>query len=137
MLGAIQGGAVLLLLSVFLAHVLAPAVAGLRRRVRIGRRQRPLSRPIAILLLYLAIFVPAALVWRAAQDDTVHWVRVTAPAAVERLFSGGNFEPFERLIAKLPALSTVVRRGLIFTVISRARTSPPSRRRDHQQAPKD
>ena len=113
MLGAIQGGAVLLLLSVFLAHVLAPAVAALRRRVRIGRRQRPMSRPVAILLLYLVIFVPGALAWRAAHDDTVHWVRVTAPAAVERLFSGGNFEPFERLIAKIPALSTVARRGLM------------------------
>jgi len=113
MLGAIQGGAVLLLLSVFLAHVLAPAVAALRRRVLIGRRQRPMSRPVAILLLYLVIFVPGALAWRAAHDDTVHWVRVTAPAAVERLFSGGNFEPFERLIAKIPALSTVARRGLM------------------------
>jgi len=113
MLGAIQGGAVLLLLSVFLAHVLAPAVAALRRRVRIGRRQRPMSRPVAILLLYLVIFVPGVLAWRAAHDDTVHWVRVTAPAAVERLFSGGNFEPFERLIAKIPAQSTVARRGLM------------------------
>ena len=102
MLGAIQGGAVLLLLSVFFAHMLAPAVAALRRRVRIGPRQRPISRPIAILLLYLAVFVPGALVWRGAQDDAVHWVRVTAPAAVERLFSGGNFEPFERLIARAP-----------------------------------
>lgn len=112
MLGAIQGGAVLLLLSVFLAHVLAPPLAALRRRVRIGRRQRPMSRPIAILLLYLAIFVPGALVWRSAQDDAAHWVRVTAPAAVERLFSGGNFEPFERLIARAP-LSAIARRGVI------------------------
>ena len=112
MLGAIQGGAVLLLLSVFFAHVLAPAVAALRRRVRIGRRQRPMSRPLAILLLYLAIFVPGALAWRAAHDDAVHWVRVTAPAAVERLFSGGNFEPFERLIARAP-ISSGARRGLI------------------------
>lgn len=112
MLGAIQGGAVLLLLSVFLAHVLAPPLAALRRRVRIGRRQRPISRPIAILLLYLAIFVPGALVWRSAQDDAAHWVRVTAPAAVERLFSGGNFEPFERLIARAP-LSAIARRGVI------------------------
>lgn len=113
MLGAIQGGAVLLLLSVFLGHVLAPPVAALRRRVRIGRRQRPISRPVAILLLYLVIFVPGALAWRAAHDDAIHWVRVTAPAAVERLFSGGNLEPFERLIATLPALSAVARRGLI------------------------
>jgi predicted PurR-regulated permease PerM len=115
MLGAIQGGAVLLLLSVFLAHVLAPAVAALRRRVGIGRRQRPISRPLAILLLYLAIFVPGALVWRGAQDDAAHWVRVTAPAAVERLFSGSNFEPFEGLIARAP-LSAIARRGLVVQI---------------------
>jgi predicted PurR-regulated permease PerM len=112
MLGAIQGGAVLLLLSVFLAHVLAPAVAALRRRVLIGRRQRPISRPVAIALLYLAIFVPGALLWRSAKDDATHWVRVTAPAAVERLFSGGNFEPFERLLWRAP-LSAGARPGLI------------------------
>jgi predicted PurR-regulated permease PerM len=102
MLGAFQGGAVLLLLSVFFAHVLAPAVVSLRRRVRIGPRHRPLSRPAAILLLYLTVFVPGAFVWRGTQDAAVHWVHVTAPAAVERLFSGGNFEPFERLIARAP-----------------------------------
>ena len=34
MLAAVQGGAVLLLLSVFFAHMLAPAVVALRRRVR-------------------------------------------------------------------------------------------------------
>ena len=112
MLGAVQGGAVLLLLSVFFAHVLAPAVAALRRRVRIGPRQRPISRAVAILLLYLVVFVPGTFAWRATQDDTVHWVHVTAPAAVERLFSGGNFEPFERLIARAP-ISSGARRGLI------------------------
>ena len=111
MLGAFQGGAVLLLLSVFFAHVLAPAVAALRRRVRIGRRQRPISRPGAILLLYLVVFVPGTFLWRSAQDDAIHWVDVTAPAAVERLFSGGNFEPFERLIARAP-VSAGARRGL-------------------------
>jgi len=111
MLGAFQGGAVLLLLSVFFAHVLAPAVAALRRRVRIGRRQRPISRPGAILLLYLVVFVPGTFLWRSAQDDAIHWVHVTAPAAVERLFSGGNFEPFERLIARAP-VSAGARRGL-------------------------
>ena len=111
MLGAFQGGAVLLLLSVFFAHVLAPAVAALRRRVRIGRRQRPISRPGAILLLYLVVFVPGTFLWRSAQDDAIHWVHVTAPAAVERLFTGGNFEPFERLIARAP-VSAGARRGL-------------------------
>jgi predicted PurR-regulated permease PerM len=111
MLGAFQGGAVLLLLSVFFAHVLAPAVVALRRRVRIGPRQRPISRPVAILVLYLAVFVPGTFAWRSAQDDAIHWVHVTAPAAVERLFSGGNFEPFERLIARAP-VSAGARRGL-------------------------
>jgi predicted PurR-regulated permease PerM len=111
MLAAFQGGAVLLLLSVFFAHMLAPPVVALRRRVRIGPRQRPISRPAAILLLYLAVFVPGALAFRSAQDDAIHWVRVTAPAAVERLFSGGNFEPFERLIARAP-ISIGARRGL-------------------------
>ena len=112
MLGAVQGGAVLLLLSVFFAHVLAPAVAAVRRRVRLGPRQRPISRPVAILLLYLVVFVPGTFAWRATQDDTVHWVHVTAPASVERLFTGGNFEPFERLIARAP-ISSGARRGLI------------------------
>jgi predicted PurR-regulated permease PerM len=102
MSGAIQGGAVLALLSVFFAHVLAPAVVALRRRIRFGQRQRPISRPVAIVLLYIVVFVPGGLLWRSARPGTVHWVHVTAPAAVERLFGGGNFEPFERLIARAP-----------------------------------
>jgi len=110
MLGAFQGGAVLLLLSVFFAHVLAPAVAALRRRVRIGPRQRPMSRPMAILLLYLVVFVPGALLSRGAHDDAIHWVHVTAPASVERLFGGGNLEPFERLIGRIPISAAAQRR---------------------------
>jgi predicted PurR-regulated permease PerM len=112
MVGAIQGGAVLVLLSVFLAHMLAPAVAGIRRRVRIGPRQRPISRPVAIVLLYLAVFVPGGLLWRGAQDDAVHWVRVTAPRSVERMFTGSNFQPFERLLLRAP-ISALARRGLV------------------------
>jgi predicted PurR-regulated permease PerM len=102
MSGAIQGGAVLVLLSVFFAHVLAPAVVALRRRIRFGPRQRPISRPVAIVLLYVVVFVPAGLLWQGARPIAVHWVHVTAPAAVERLFGGGNFAPFERLIAGTP-----------------------------------
>jgi predicted PurR-regulated permease PerM len=112
MVGALQGGAVLVLLSVFFAHMLAPVVAAIRRRVRIGPRQRPISRPIAIILIYLAVFVPGALTWRGAKDNAVHWVRVTAPHTVERLFTGGNFVPFERLIARAP-VSAIARRGLV------------------------
>jgi predicted PurR-regulated permease PerM len=102
MSGPIQGGAVLLLLSVFFAHMLAPAVAALRRRVLIGPRQRPISRPTAILMLYVAVFVPGGLAWRSMRGAAVHWVHVTAPASVERLFGGGNFEPFARMIARAP-----------------------------------
>ena len=112
MVGAFEGGAVLVLLSVFFAHMLAPAVAAIRRRVRIGPRQRPISRPVAIVLIYLAVFVPGAIVWRGAKDNAVHWVRVTAPRSVERLFTGGNFEPFERMISRAP-ISALARRGLV------------------------
>ena len=112
MVGAFEGGAVLVLLSVFFAHLLAPAVAAIRRRVRIGPRQRPISRPVAIVLIYLAVFVPGALVWRGAKDNAVHWVRVTAPRSVERLFSGGSYVPFEWLIVRAP-ISAIARRGLI------------------------
>ena len=77
MVGALEGGAVLVLLSVFFAHMLAPAVAAIRRRVRIGPRQRPISRPVAIVLLYLAVFVPGAILWRGAKDNAVHWGAVT------------------------------------------------------------
>lgn len=112
MVGAFQGGAVLLLLSVFFAHLLAPAAAAIRRRVRLGPRQRPISRPVAIVIIYVAVFVPGAFVWRGAKDSAVHWVRVTAPHTVERLFTGGNFEPFERLIARAP-ISALARRGLV------------------------
>jgi predicted PurR-regulated permease PerM len=112
MVGAFEGGAVLVLLSVFFAHMLAPAVAAIRRRVRIGPRQRPISRPLAIVLIYLAVFVPGALVWRGARDSAVHWVRVTAPRSVERLFTGGNYVPFERLLVRAP-ISAIARRGVI------------------------
>src|SRR4051812_1036489 len=108
--GVIQGGAVLVLLSVFFAHVLAPAVVAFRRRIVIGPRQRPISRPVAIVLLYLLVFVPGGLLWRSARGAAVRWVHETAPAAVERLFGGGNFAPFERAIMRAP-IPDNLRRG--------------------------
>ena len=102
MLRAIQGISVLLLLSAFFAYVLAPAVAGLRRRVKIGRRKRPLSRASALLVLYAVLFTPAALVWRLSEDRVTEWVRVTAPASVDRLFAGNDFGALDRLIARAP-----------------------------------
>ena len=112
MLRAIEGGGVLLLLSLFFAYVLAPAVAAVRRRVRIGRRQRPVSAATALILIYVVLFVPAVLAWRHSEDRVVHWVRVTAPAAVGQLFGGGKFEPLERLIGRAP-LSERTRAGAL------------------------
>ena len=43
MLRIVEGAGALLLLSVFFAYLMAPAVAGVRRRVRFGPRQRPVS----------------------------------------------------------------------------------------------
>jgi len=102
MLRAIQGISVLLLLSAFFAYVLAPAVAGLRRRVKIGRRKRPLSRASALLVLYAVLFAPAALAWRLSADRVTEWVRVTAPASVDRLFGRNDFGALDRLIARAP-----------------------------------
>ena len=102
MLRTIQGGGVLLLLSVFFAYMLAPVVAGLRRRVRIGRRKRPLSRAVSLTLLYAVLFLPGTLAWRVAGDRMTRWIGVTAPAAVDHLFGGVDFEVLERLLARAP-----------------------------------
>ena len=107
----IQGAGVLLLLSVFLAYLLAPALPPIRRRIRIGRRQRPISDAAAILLIYFAVFLPGALLWRRAQPAVRHWIDVTAPTAVERLFAGDSVAPIERAFAPLPrALRTTLTR---------------------------
>ena len=102
MLRLVEGAGVLLLLSVFFAYVLAPAVPPVRRLVRVGRRRRPISDAAAILLLYVVIFVPASLLWRVSEPAVRHWVAVTAPASVDRLFAGGRIVPLETLIAHAP-----------------------------------
>ncbi|MCX6545963.1 MAG: AI-2E family transporter [Acidobacteria bacterium] len=125
----IQGGAVLLLLSMFFAYLLAPAVAEMSSRVRVGRRGRPLSRPAAIILIYLILFIPGALAWRASSDRVEQWVRVTAPAAVDRLFGGGDLEAIDHLIAEAPvppAARPVLKRGAdgaIAYILRQARTT--------------
>ena len=113
-LRVIEGAAVLLLLSVFLAYVLAPALPPIRRRLRMGRRRRPISDATAILLVYAAILVPVAVVWRQAQPAVHHWIATTAPAAVDRLFAGGAAGPVERAFAPLPGAlqMTMVRTGM-------------------------
>ena len=110
----LQGGGVLLLLSVFLAYLLAPALPPIRRRIRIGRRRRPISDAAAIVLIYFAVFVPGALLWRQAEPAIRHWIDVTAPRAVDRLFAGDSVAPIERAFAPLPgALRTPLTRSSI------------------------
>jgi predicted PurR-regulated permease PerM len=118
MLRSIEGVGVLLLLSVFFAYMLAPAVAAVRRRVRFGPRQRPVSRAAAILGLYALLFGPAALVWRSSADPVSSWVHVTAPAAVDRLFGGGAAAPLARLVARAPVPERL--RGRLMPRVDRA-----------------
>ena len=102
MLGVIEGAAVLLLLSVFLAYLLAPVLPPIRRRVRIGHRRRPISDAAAILLLYVVMCVPGVLIWRTSRAAVKDWVEVKAPASVERLFARGPAMPGDRMFAHAP-----------------------------------
>jgi predicted PurR-regulated permease PerM len=102
MLRAIEGLGVLLLLSAFFAYVLAPVTQAVQRRVRTGSRQRPLSRGSALVLIYIMLFVPAAIVWRTSAASVTNWVHVTAPEAVDRLFSNGKSAPLEAFARRLP-----------------------------------
>lgn len=90
MLRILEGGCVLVLLAVFLAYLLAPEIEGLQRRIRPGRRRRPLARGPSILLAYGVLFAAGAVTWRAAAPRIDQWVRVTAPAVLERMFAGGE-----------------------------------------------
>lgn len=111
MLRAIEGAGVLALLSVFFAYLLAPVLPPVRRRVRVGRRQRPISDAVAIVLVYAAIAAPAILSWRAAAPSVRHWIGVTAPASLERLFPHASNDPLEAALARLP-LSPAAHRPL-------------------------
>jgi predicted PurR-regulated permease PerM len=85
-----ESAGILGLLAVFFSYLLAPAVDQVRRRINVGRRQRPLPRVAAILLVYAMLFVPGALVWRAAAPAIEQWVRVTAPSAIARVFASSR-----------------------------------------------
>src|SRR5262245_58839227 len=98
----IQGLVVLLLLSIFFAYLTAPAVAAIRQRVRIGPRHRPISTVAALALLYGNLVLSILLVWRVSAHGISAWVNVTAPAAVDRLFTSARAEPLEKLIAAAP-----------------------------------
>ncbi len=111
MLRGALGGAVLVLLSIFFAYLLAPAVVAVRRRVRVGRRRRPISDATAILLLYVVLFTPAVILWRVSADAVRRFVHVTAPAAVDRLFTGEGADSFTHAIGAAP-LPAAMRGGL-------------------------
>jgi predicted PurR-regulated permease PerM len=102
MLRGVLGGAVLVLLSVFFAYLLAPAVVAVRRRVRVGRRQRPISDATALLLIYIALLAPAVVVWRVGGHAVERFVHVTAPDTVERLFRGEGVAPLEPALGRMP-----------------------------------
>jgi predicted PurR-regulated permease PerM len=102
----IQGGSVLLLLSMFLAYLLAPAIDVVCRIVRVGPRRRPLPRTAALALIYVLLSVPIALAWRYGSEPIAHWVRVTAPESVDHLFGERDFETIDRLIAAAPVPSS-------------------------------
>ncbi len=100
MLRIVEGAGALLLLSVFFAYLMAPAVAAVRRRVRVGPRQRPVSSAAAILILYAVLFVSGFLFWRIFGTVVTHWVGVTAPATVEQLFAGDSRAQLEAMITR-------------------------------------
>src|SRR6266566_5012353 len=119
MVEAFEGVCVLALLSAYFAYLLARAGGAVRRRVRIGRRNRPVSTVAALALIYAALFLPAAMVWRLFHDPVTRWVQVTAPQAVDRLFGGGDFETADRWIARMPlapAARSRIRRGVEYVV---------------------
>ena len=99
----VEGGCILLLLGTYFAYVVAPAVNAVSRRVRLGRRRRPLSRPAAIVLIYIVLFASGAIVWRVTAPVVQRWVRVTAPAVIDRVFTGANqTAAVDRLYFRLP-----------------------------------
>src|SRR5262249_39022493 len=106
LLRTIEGFGVLLLLSAFFAYMIAPVVPAVQRRIRPGRRQRPLSKPWALTAIYGAVLAPGVAGGQASQTDVANWVRVTAPTTVDHLFSGRSPQPFERVAMRLPLPAT-------------------------------
>ncbi len=107
-LRGIEAGCILALLAVFFSYIVAPAIDRVSRRVRLGRRRRPLSRPWAILLVYLMLFAAGGLAWRLAAPLFEEWVRVTAPAAIERVFAAAERDAvIEHFYSRVPLPGSV------------------------------
>src|SRR6188768_2952631 len=119
MLRWLEGAGVLLLLSVFFSYVLAPLVPRVRKRIRLGKRQRPISDAAAIVLIYICLFVPAAIAWRTSSEGVRRFIEVTAPASIDRLFSRESIRPFEAAMAHAP-LPESFRQWLVGAVTSTA-----------------
>ena len=103
MLRTVEAGCILLLLAMFFAYVIAPAIDAVSRRVRLGRRWRPLSRPLSIVIVYVALFACGALAWHRAAPIVERWVHVTAPAVIDRVFTGDRRPAaVDRLYADVP-----------------------------------
>jgi predicted PurR-regulated permease PerM len=125
----IQGGSILLLLSMFLAYLLAPAIDIVSRTVRLGRRSRPIARGASLALIYALLAIPVALAWRFASEPIADWVHVTAPGAVDHLFGGGDFDTIDRFVASAPVPASarpMIRRraeGVVGYIQRQARTT--------------
>jgi predicted PurR-regulated permease PerM len=102
-LRGVEAGCILALLAVYFSYIVAPAIDAVSRRVRLGRRRRPLSRPWAILLVYIMLLTGGALTWRLAAPLFEEWVQVTAPAAIERAFAATDVHAvIERFYGRVP-----------------------------------
>jgi predicted PurR-regulated permease PerM len=102
MVRVFEGAAVLLLLSFFLAYIIAPALPPIRRLIRVGERRRPISDGAAILVLYTALLLPGLLLWRSSAPTVKHWIAVTAPESVTRMFSGEQLGPLQKVLQRAP-----------------------------------
>src|SRR4051812_27557655 len=72
-------------------------------------------------MLYAMLFVPGLMLWRTTAPAVKHWVWVTAPTTVDRLFDGATLTPLERVIAEAPLPASA--RALLLRAAGRAATS--------------
>jgi predicted PurR-regulated permease PerM len=102
MLTLLKAVSILFLLSVFFAYVLVPIVDGIRRRIRFGRKQRPLPRGVIIVALYGGMCAAGFVLWGLWGARIRYAIDVSAPAAIDRLFSSSDIGPLDALLAGMP-----------------------------------